>query len=713
MEKANRNFFPLAAALAVLSLPGFGQSAHGLELLSTPSELTADDGNTDRLGSGRNVFQGAPPPAALTVNKSWRGRPALPRDTNSTALLTVQAVGGGVVIQNSSQPVLVYDDSSDFSGSSYSSATEFGDQISPVFGTNALVTQFQFEYFGNLTPALGKTARIRFYANDGPDGAPGTLLLAGSPFPLAANFNSVTISDIQFTAPANGTLTWTVEFAGLAANESASLNIYENPSLGTSNNDFWQKDSSGAWKLEQLSGGSPKANFGARLFANQGVIATSPTSYPVSAVVTLTAVPNPGSAFAAWSGDASGTNNPLTLTLTNDQSVTATFVSSPTEPPTIALQPQDQTVTLGGLATFAVTVATNSPTPWSFQWRLNGTILSGATSPTLTIFNAQTNAAGAYQVVVSNPFGGVLSARATLTVNTPVTIVTQPASQTAVLGGTAILSVTATGSAPLTYQWQLNGVNLAGENAASLALNDVGPIDVGAYKVIVGNVVGTVTSAAATLTVVPGLTLAQALGATNLFWRVGGDASWFVETNVTHNGQAAAQSGAIRDSQNSWIEATVSGPGTLTYWWKVSSELGFDRINFSINGTNQASLSGEMDWQSASFTVPAGAQTLRWNYAKDGSGSGGQDRAWLSEVTYAATGAAPQPVYLVAEPRFGYRLFEMTLNGAAGATYTIQSSPDLIHWSALTNFTTTALSTSIFDPGASNATQRFYRAVSF
>ena len=81
------------------------------------------------------------------------------------------------------------------------------------------------------------------------------------------------------------------------------------------------------------------------------------------------------------------------------------------------------------------------------------------------------------------------------------TITTPPASVSAVTGGNATFTVTAAGSAPLTYQWKFNGTDLAGATASSLTVTNVQPANAGPYTVVVSNAGGTITSAAATLTV--------------------------------------------------------------------------------------------------------------------------------------------------------------------------------------------------------------------
>ncbi len=82
--------------------------------------------------------------------------------------------------------------------------------------------------------------------------------------------------------------------------------------------------------------------------------------------------------------------------------------------PAITTPPQDQTVALGGSASF--TVAVSGSLPFAYQWNKDGAIIPGANGPTLALSNVQLSAAGAYHVVVSNEAGSVESAPALLRV---------------------------------------------------------------------------------------------------------------------------------------------------------------------------------------------------------------------------------------------------------------------------------------------------------
>ena len=106
-------------------------------------------------------------------------------------------------------------------------------------------------------------------------------------------------------------------------------------------------------------------------------------------------------------------------------------------------------------------------------------------------------------------------------------------------------------------------------------------------------------------------TLGEALNAPHLTWTTGGNANWFSQTDVTHDGVAAARSGLITHSQQTWVETIITGPGLLSFWWKVSSE-DYDYLRFAINGILQDEISGEGDWQQQTYDLPAGTHTLRW-----------------------------------------------------------------------------------------------------
>lgn len=170
-------------------------------------------------------------------------------------------------------------------------------------------------------------------------------------------------------------------------------------------------------------------------------------------------------------------------------------------PPAITVQPASVTVTAGATATFNV-IATGSAT-LAYQWRRNGTNIAGATSAGyITPATTPADDGAQFSVVVSNAYGSVTSANATLTVNAAPVITTQPANASVTAGQTATFSVVATGSGTLAYQWRKNGTDITGATSASYTTPATITADNGAqFTVVVSNAYGSVTSTAATLTV--------------------------------------------------------------------------------------------------------------------------------------------------------------------------------------------------------------------
>ena len=138
-------------------------------------------------------------------------------------------------------------------------------------------------------------------------------------------------------------------------------------------------------------------------------------------------------------------------------------------------------------------------------------------------------------------------------------ITTPPANQTVTAGQTATFSVTAAGSAPLTYQWNKNGAAISGANSSSYTTPATASTDNGTqFSVVVNNAAGSVTSSAATLTVnatpaslqistsqLPDGTVAGGYNST--LAATGGSTpySWSVVSGSLPNGLALSSGGAI------------------------------------------------------------------------------------------------------------------------------------------------------------------------
>jgi alpha-tubulin suppressor-like RCC1 family protein len=130
----------------------------------------------------------------------------------------------------------------------------------------------------------------------------------------------------------------------------------------------------------------------------------------------LTAVPNAGWEFVEWTGDVGSSENPVTLTMSSDKSVSAVFRAIELVP-SLSLQPLGQTVEPG--ASVTLTAIGSGTGPLLYQWRFNGELIPGATQSNYTIASVQLVDAGSYDVVVSNAVGSMFSDSAVITVIPP------------------------------------------------------------------------------------------------------------------------------------------------------------------------------------------------------------------------------------------------------------------------------------------------------
>src|SRR5437667_75328 len=242
-------------------------------------------------------------------------------------------------------------------------------------------------------------------------------------------------------------------------------------------------------------------------FGQLGNGATTGSSTPVTVMGTgvVWTSSDPTVATIDASGRAAGLGaGTATITATDGSGAIAstTLIVNPAPvAPTITSQPVSRTVTAGQTASFSVTATGTAPL--NYQWQRAGVPISGATLASYTTPPTTSGDNGAqFTVVVSNLAGSVTSTAATLTVNSPPTITSQPASRTVTAGQTASFSVTATGTAPLGYQWQRAGVPISGATLASYTTPPTTSGDNGAqFTVVVSNTAGSVTSSVATLTV--------------------------------------------------------------------------------------------------------------------------------------------------------------------------------------------------------------------
>ena len=119
-------------------------------------------------------------------------------------------------------------------------------------------------------------------------------------------------------------------------------------------------------------------------------------------------------------------------------------------------------------------------------------------------------------------------------------------------------------------------------------------------------------------------------------WQSAGNLPWQVVTEAPYEGTYCAKSGAIGNSQTSTMQITmdVTAAGSISFHYKVSSELGWDYFKFYINSSLKGQWSGEVGWTGASFNVSPGTYTFKWVYIKDSYSASGSDCAWVDKVIF-------------------------------------------------------------------------------
>ncbi len=182
----------------------------------------------------------------------------------------------------------------------------------------------------------------------------------------------------------------------------------------------------------------------------------------------------------------------------------------------------------------SVLLSTTAVSNTTYQWRLNGDVISSDTS---FVYAKQV---GNYTVSVTNNCGSAISSAITINSNQTTQITTQPQNVTTCLGNTVNLSVTALGQGSLTYQWFKNNVSLTGAQSNTYAISSITPSDTGLYKVRVSGGCGQVFSNEIRVSITtPGVWL----GTNNTLWT--NTANWSCPIIPDSNSQVIISSTAV------------------------------------------------------------------------------------------------------------------------------------------------------------------------
>ena len=199
----------------------------------------------------------------------------------------------------------------------------------------------------------------------------------------------------------------------------------------------------------------------------------------------------------------------------------------------------------------------------------------------------------------------------------------------------------------------------------------------------------------------------SALGTTNLNWTTTATNGWFVESTNVFESASAAQSGVVTNTQSSALQITVTGPGTITFWWQTQTEMDdfdFDLV-FSLDGGYEDDIDNIKPWVQDSFLIPAGTHVLAWTaYAGDFA----YDAGWIDKVSYV-----PDPSsFSLLNPRISGTNFQFSFPSQSGFSSTVLYSTNAAgtNWQIYTNLAGDGTAKTIQVPIA-GARGKFFRVL--
>ena len=212
-------------------------------------------------------------------------------------------------------------------------------------------------------------------------------------------------------------------------------------------------------------------------------------------------------------------------------------------------------------------------------------------------------------------------------------------------------SIVGKGTTSFTNQWVAEGTELTipftvNTPFHSLALSG----DVNGAVLGDGVVTFTANGPRSIVLTVTEYTYKEALDESRLDWTSGGSAVWEAQATISHDGEDAVKSGGVTGDDVSTLSTTVSGPGTLSWWWKLEMT-DCSGVEVFVDNASVANLDMAGDWTSESVSISGeGSHVVRFEFWNAGTGAALSDCAYLDMVSWTPEGGVQDHTVTTPEP---------------------------------------------------------------
>jgi hypothetical protein len=388
-----------------------------------------------------------------------------------------------------------------------------------------------------------------------------------------------------------------------------------------------------------------------------------------------------------WTGTgdvpSSGTVTTTTFTMTQDSSITWNWIS-------VSITPSSATLDVGQSQTFTSTV-TGGTSPYSYQWYLDGSAVSGATSSSWT-YTPTSSSIGSHTVYVkvsdsaSTP-ATAQSNTASVTVSPALTVSISPSSVTLDAGQSATFSsIVAGGTSPYYYQWYLNGSAVSGATSPSWTYSpsSSGPHAVylkvtdGASNILQSNTAPVTVNSAPSVSISPSSATIDVGQSQTFTSTVTGGTSpysyqWYLDGSQVSTSSSYTCSPSSSGSHSVYVKVTDTASTPVTVQSNGASITVNSALSVSISPSSTTLDYGQSQTFTSSVSGGTSSYSYQWYY-DSGPVSGATSNSWTCTTPSVAT----HHVYVVVTDHVGAQATSNTATLTVNSALSVSVSPSSV-----------------------------------